>query len=398
MPQSGASKGKHKAREARRSPSRNTTPSSVISTSTSTAVPPLPPLPPAAASTPFLNLETTRLLVLPQPQYADILDQLEAKPSAIEPKRLQDIIEQLKTLGDHAENRVELCERAIRLIHEQMRDVESEHKDRERQADLARRSKARKEESGSKNGKAKKRKDRPDSMDGVVVKTEDDAVKLKRSTPAPADTPSPSKKIKHSPGTSSLSEVADSPEQPSPTDLKSQAKSDHGFFPDPLAPDPVIYHIRDVTPNMSEEEKKQIYSVTSYPTKDLSDQIAGQPPDKDFSNAKPTNQVAATTFQAYVDPYTRPLLEEDIAFLRERGDRTTPFLAVPRGKRSYQEIWADEDGLMIDANSDKPVSSHPRGSFEALNEDNIATDQISTGPLASRLLSLLKFEHRATSG
>ncbi|RMZ84288.1 hypothetical protein DV738_g737, partial [Chaetothyriales sp. CBS 135597] len=397
MPQSGASKSKHKAREARRSPSRNTTPSSVISAGTSTTappLPPLPPLPPAAASTPFLNLETARLLVLPQPQYADILDQLEAKPSAIEPKRLQDIIEQLKTLGDHAENRVELCERAIRLIHEQMRDVESEHKDRERQADLVRRSKSRKEDAGSKNGKAKKRKDRTDSMDGVIVKTEDDAVKLKRSTPAPAETPSPSKKIKHSPGTSSLSEVADSPDQPSPTDLKSQAKSDNGFFPDPLAPDPIIYHIREVTPNMSEEEKKQIYSVTSYPTKDLSDQIAGQPPDKDFSNAKPTNQVAATTFQAYVDPYTRPLLEEDIAFLRERGDRTTPFLAVPRGKRSYQEIWAEEDGLMIDTNADKPVSSHPRGSFDALNEDNIATDQISTGPLASRLLSLLKFEHR----
>jgi len=92
----------------------------------------------------------------------------------------------------------------------------------------------------------------------------------------------------------------------------------NGFFPDPLAPDPIIYHIRDVTPGMSDKEKKEIYSVVAYPTRDLSDQIAGTPPDKDFSNAKPTNQVAANTFLTYVEPYVRPLTEEDMAFLRER--------------------------------------------------------------------------------
>lgn len=91
-----------------------------------------------------------------------------------------------------------------------------------------------------------------------------------------------------------------------------------GFFPDPLAPDPVIYHIREVTPGMTDEEKKEIYGVTSFPTKDLSDEIAGTPPDKDFSNAKPTNQVAASTFLTYVEPYVRPLTEEDMAWLRER--------------------------------------------------------------------------------
>lgn len=91
-----------------------------------------------------------------------------------------------------------------------------------------------------------------------------------------------------------------------------------GFFPDPLAPDPVIYHIRDITPDMSDAEKKDIFSVTAYPTTDLSDQIAGVPPDKDFSNAKPSNQVAPNTFLAYVEPYVRPLTEEDMAWLRER--------------------------------------------------------------------------------
>ena len=92
----------------------------------------------------------------------------------------------------------------------------------------------------------------------------------------------------------------------------------NAYFPDPLAPDPVIYHIREVNPGMADEEKKEIYSVAAFPTKDLSDEIAGTPPDKDFSNAKPTNQVAANTFLTYVEPYVRPLTEEDMAFLRER--------------------------------------------------------------------------------
>ena len=99
-----------------------------------------------------------------------------------------------------------------------------------------------------------------------------------------------------------------------------------GFFPDPLAPDPTIYHIREVTPGMSEDEKKAIFSVTSYPTVDLSDQVAGQPPDKDFSNAKPTNQVASSTFLAYAEPYLRPLTEEDVAFLRERVSQSSLFV------------------------------------------------------------------------
>lgn len=69
---------------------------------------------------------------------------------------------------------------------------------------------------------------------------------------------------------------------------------------------------------MTDEEKKEIYSVARFPTKDLKELIAGTPPDKDFSNTKPTNQVSANTFAAYIEPYVRPLTEEDIGFLREK--------------------------------------------------------------------------------
>lgn len=160
-PLPGASKGKHKSRDARQSRSRNTTPSSVIS---GTA-------PSHPALTPLLQLETSRLLAAHHPQYADILDHLETKPSNLDPKRLQDIIEQLKGLTDAAEKRVDVCERAVRVIHEQISDVEFEQKERDRQAEQTRRSKKTKEDT-SKNAKAKKRKERPGSSDGVDIKKE----------------------------------------------------------------------------------------------------------------------------------------------------------------------------------------------------------------------------------
>ena len=91
------------------------------------------------------------------------------------------------------------------------------------------------------------------------------------------------------------------------------------FGPDPSTfDDPTIYHIREVTDDMGDVEKKEIYGVSSFPKSDLSHLVAGKLPDKDFSSAKPTNQVNANTFAAYIEPYVRPLTEEDMAWLKER--------------------------------------------------------------------------------
>jgi len=159
-----ATKSKGKSRDGRRSRSRNTTPSSVLSVGTAPVGPSL---------TPFLELDTSRLLVSAQPQYADILENLETKPANLEPKRLHDIIDQLKHLSDSAEKRAESCENAIRVIHDQLKELEFEHKERERQAEQVRRAKSRKEESSSqKNPKGKKRKDRPEAVDHVEIKRE----------------------------------------------------------------------------------------------------------------------------------------------------------------------------------------------------------------------------------
>lgn len=91
------------------------------------------------------------------------------------------------------------------------------------------------------------------------------------------------------------------------------------FGPDPTTfDDPTIYHIRHITDDMTDEEKAEIFSVAKFPHSDLSHLIAGTIPDRDFSNAKPSNQVNANTFQAYIEPYLKPLAEDDMAFLKER--------------------------------------------------------------------------------
>lgn len=171
------------------------------------------------------------------------------------------------------------------------------------------------------------------------------------------------------------------------------------FGDDPSTfPDPTVYEIRAIEPGMTDEEKKEIYSVATYPRSDLGNMIAGDPPDKDFSNAKPSSQINFTTFSSYIDPYFRPFAEEDLAFLRERGDRVTPFVMPKRGKRHYTEVWAEEDGTMsVDSprqGGDKLPPNQPRGTIDNMTDAVGETDGLSIGPLASRLLQMLRPENR----
>lgn len=165
---------------------------------------------------------------------------------------------------------------------------------------------------------------------------------------------------------------------------------------------------------MTDEEKKDIYCVSHFPHDDLSHLIAGTPPDKDFSNAKPSNQVNANTFAAYIDPYLRPLTEEDMAFLKERvstvcfsclstrlissqGDRVTPFIMPRRGKKHYTEVWAEEDGSISVEKApglDGLPPNQARSSLENMDDDVAETDQVSAGPMINRLLSAMRFENR----
>lgn len=127
----------------------------------------------------------------------------------------------------------------------------------------------------------------------------------------------------HATGSGEQPSAAESPDSDGSDDHQPEPAPEvpqyHVFGPDPLRfPDPTLYRIRDVTPDMTDEEKKEIFSVADFPRDDLLNMMAGTPPDKDFSNTKPANQVSANTFASYIEPYLRPLTEEDINFLKEK--------------------------------------------------------------------------------
>jgi transcriptional adapter 3 len=171
------------------------------------------------------------------------------------------------------------------------------------------------------------------------------------------------------------------------------------FGDDPSTfPDPTVYEVTKVDwKNMSDEEIKEATSVATYPRTDLADQIAGVPPDKDYSVAKPTNQISFSTFSSYVEPYFRPFTEEDLAFLRERGDRVTPFVIPKRGRKHYTQIWAEEDEHMAIDVPEKPQPNAPRGSIEHMTDDIAESDKLSVGPLLSRLMQAMRPESRAVA-
>nr|POE59267.1 chromatin-remodeling complexes subunit ngg1 [Quercus suber] len=156
--------------------------------------------------------------------------------------------------------------------------------------------------------------------------------------------------------------------------------------------DPTIYDIRPLTEEMSDEEKREILNVLHWPESDLRHLTAGDPPDQDFSNAKPANQVNFSTFQTAIEPYIRLLTEEDVATLKERGDRLTPYVIPALGPKGYKDVWAAEEGL---TGIEPPAvtqlgANEARGSMEDIDDNVAETDEVSMGPVMSRLLSMTR--------
>ncbi|KAL4993834.1 histone acetyltransferases subunit 3-domain-containing protein [Aspergillus recurvatus] len=411
-----ANKGKGKGRDVRPSRSRNTTPSSGFS-----AVPAAT----SASVSSYLDNDASKLVVPVTIQYAEILERMGGVGPIPDSKSLELLMEHLKSLSQSAEARGDACNAGIRELSQKRKEMadELEPYEGDDRVKMKHEDDDEEEIKGAKAGKLKKRKERGSSskeerplthgaremgrQDGGETKVEGaaspaskkskNAVSDETSSLSPPSLASPRQEGEDANAGSPGSDDSSDSHQPEPAPAIPQIQV---FGPNPLKfDDPTIYHIREVTPGVTDEEKKEIYSVNVFPASDLRHLMAGTPPDRDFSNAKPTNQVNNNTFLVWVDPYVRPMMEEDIAFLKERGDRVTPFLMPKRGKRKYTEMWAEEDGLMnIDqTNGDRerlPLNEG-RGNIDQITDETIETDKVSVGPLVSRLYSLLRYEHRA---
>ncbi|CCJ29610.1 unnamed protein product [Pneumocystis jirovecii] len=148
-----------------------------------------------------------------------------------------------------------------------------------------------------------------------------------------------------------------------------------------------ILHISDP------EELKQRLGVSYFPTVDLSDKLPGDPVNEDFSKIKAPIQVSISTYYAYLEPFYRPFSEEDIAFLKEKGDELTTYMIPPLGIFS-ENVWSSEDPSNIASSGFNAISSVPYGSPSQLTDEHLYTEEISCGPLLERLLcAILKEEN-----
>ncbi|KAF9784356.1 histone acetyltransferases subunit 3-domain-containing protein [Thelephora terrestris] len=118
----------------------------------------------------------------------------------------------------------------------------------------------------------------------------------------------------------------------------------------------------------------------------------------DFSRSKAPPQVLVTTFYASIEPWLRPIKEEDIGFLEFNGDEVEPFV-VPKLGRHYADVWEEEDiasyGAPLQSTLAARVSSisttPPKGKWDpsTLTEPDLLSEERGHGPLTERLVSAL---------
>ncbi|GMM55632.1 histone acetyltransferase [Maudiozyma humilis] len=155
-----------------------------------------------------------------------------------------------------------------------------------------------------------------------------------------------------------------------------------------------------------EEYLKKKYSVASYPTTDLKELLPGDLPDMDLSCAKPANQIQFSTFLSYVDNFFKELSEDDIKLLKAKYilpanlevDKTydpnvTPFI-IPKLGPLYTRTWFKADankkvGNISPPNVSDTSSIIPKKGANAITDAILETEDISCGPLLSRLLSAI---------
>lgn len=155
-----AGKSKPKVRDGRQSPSRNTTPSSIASLPFTVAVL-------STASTAYLDIPVSSLVLPPNITYDDILERHGGGGGIPDPKNLELMASDLNSLSISAETRGQACDGAMRELAkrrkerieaDRMREIAS--REAEEKENLKRVAEEDDDGGGKKTGRFKKRKDR----------------------------------------------------------------------------------------------------------------------------------------------------------------------------------------------------------------------------------------------
>lgn len=116
----------------------------------------------------------------------------------------------------------------------------------------------------------------------------------------------------------------------------------------------------------------------------------------DFSKLKMPQQIQVSSFYASVEPWLRPIREEDVGFLDYTGDEVEPFI-LPKLGRHYLEVWETEDsglipplmGLQQDTPAEHFSAPTPKWDPSTLMESELLVEEKGHGPLTERVISAL---------
>ncbi|KAJ7221574.1 histone acetyltransferases subunit 3-domain-containing protein [Mycena pura] len=121
---------------------------------------------------------------------------------------------------------------------------------------------------------------------------------------------------------------------------------------------------------------------------------------EDFSTARQPTQTPVTTFYSSIEPYVRPIREEDIGFLEHTGDEVEPYV-MPKLGRHYLDVWAEQDAMAVgatlppgagqlgDAPPDTFAPPAPKWDPSTLSDTDLLMEARGHGPLTERVLSAL---------
>ncbi|TFK31973.1 histone acetyltransferases subunit 3-domain-containing protein [Crucibulum laeve] len=118
---------------------------------------------------------------------------------------------------------------------------------------------------------------------------------------------------------------------------------------------------------------------------------------EDFSKSKQPAQTLVSTFYTSIEPYIRPIREEDVGFLEYTGDEVEPYV-MPKLGRHYLEVWEDQDlGLLPPPALAEPqiappstfAAPAPKWDPSTLAEVDLVGEERGHGPLTERVISAL---------
>lgn len=116
----------------------------------------------------------------------------------------------------------------------------------------------------------------------------------------------------------------------------------------------------------------------------------------DFSKLKMPQQIQVSSFYASIEPWLRPIREEDIGFIEYTNDEVEPFI-MPKLGRHYLEVWEAEDsglipplmGLQQDTSPEHFSAPTPKWDPSTLMESELLVEDKGHGPLTERVISAL---------